>query len=417
MTRTLLVDLDNTLLRNENSVFIPALIEAFSNALSDLINPSELPDTFLEGTRAMIDNDQPDLLLLEVLVDVLARRTGIETSLLKDRIYKFYADDYRTLKKLTEPLTGARGMMQEAVRRGYRIAIATNPLYPLNAIEQRLEWAGFSSEWFKPDLVASFEHLHFTKPAPAFLAELLAHMGWPEGEVIAIGDDPHNDIRPAQVFGFPAFQIIPESPEWQTDPELPLGCGQPGDFFRWLDRIPPENLSPDFENPQAVEAILRATLAAMDTLLRSASQAVLSYRPASSEWNLTEIICHFRDVEREVQLPRIQQVLEESNPLIVGKSTDEWAEERQYCLQSPDAAFREFYDCRMETLSLLGSLSSDDWRRPARHTIFGPTSLLELTSFAAGHDRLHLNQAWRLKDKFMLSSKRSIDPAMDNDVN
>jgi FMN phosphatase YigB (HAD superfamily) len=395
MSRTLLLDLDNTLLRNENSVFIPALIEAFCESASDLIDPGEIPAVFLESTRAMILNTRPDKVLWEVMGEDLSRRSGVERARLEQRIYSFYDEIYRTLKGLTGPINGARELVREAISRGYRIAIATNPIYPLSAIRQRLEWADLSNDWFKPDMITSSERFHFTKPAPAFFSEVMAQMGWPEGEIIAIGDDLQNDIRPAREFGIPAYQAVQGTAEPNADPES-SGRGALSDFFDWLDSTPAEVLTPGFDSPEALAAILRATPAAFDTTLRTVSGPALDYRPADAEWNITEVICHLRDVEREVQLPRIKQVLEETNPLIVGKDTDEWANTRGYCFQDPRIAFREFYDSRMETLSWLGSIAPEDWQRPARHTIFGPTTLLELTSIAAEHDRLHVSQAWNL---------------------
>jgi hypothetical protein len=48
----------------------------------------------------------------------------------------------------------------------------------------------------------------------------------------------------------------------------------------------------------------------------------------------------------------------------------------------------------METLGILASLNPDDWERPAQHAIFGPTDFLEIASFIAEHDRLHIRQAY-----------------------
>jgi hypothetical protein len=36
-----------------------------------------------------------------------------------------------------------------------------------------------------------------------------------------------------------------------------------------------------------------------------------------------------------------------------------------------------------------------EWSRPARHAIFGPTTLQELAGFMAGHDRAHVQQVWK----------------------
>ena len=47
-------------------------------------------------------------------------------------------------------------------------------------------------------------------------------------------------------------------------------------------------------------------------------------RPIKNEWSITEIICHLRDVDREVNIQRIQTVLDGSNPFIPGAVTDPW---------------------------------------------------------------------------------------------
>jgi len=47
---------------------------------------------------------------------------------------------------------------------------------------------------------------------------------------------------------------------------------------------------------------------------------------------------------------------------------------------------------RLELLKLLEPARPQDWERRARHAIFGPTDLAELTRIIAGHDRLHVRQ-------------------------
>jgi hypothetical protein len=47
---------------------------------------------------------------------------------------------------------------------------------------------------------------------------------------------------------------------------------------------------------------------------------------------------------------------------------------------------------REQTIALLTGLTDAQWGRPARHSVFGPTTLLEMAAFTARHDRLHINQ-------------------------
>ena len=76
--------------------------------------------------------------------------------------------------------------------------------------------------------------------------------------------------------------------------------------------------------------------------------------------------------------------------------TDPWASERQYINQDGHSAFEEFIQARLELLELLSNLNQDDWIKPARHAIFGPTQLKELVDINASHDRMHIQQVYQV---------------------
>jgi hypothetical protein len=139
-------------------------------------------------------------------------------------------------------------------------------------------------------------------------------------------------------------------------------------------------------------AVLRSTPAVLDTLGRDLPSEAWTKRPEPGEWSLTEILCHLRDVEIEVNLPRVQLLLEQNNPFLPGKDTDPWAVQRHYVRQDGIQALHKFTTARLELLDLLEAVQPEDWNRPARHAIFGPTWLAELVRINAGHDRLHVRQ-------------------------
>jgi hypothetical protein len=122
-------------------------------------------------------------------------------------------------------------------------------------------------------------------------------------------------------------------------------------------------------------------------------------QPNAGEWSLTEILCHLRDVDQDVNLPRLIKVIESSNPFIPGEDTDPWAETRQYSLQNGRQALSLFTVTRMKMVDLLETLAPADWELPARHAIFGPTLLKELVKITAAHDRLHLQQIHSLRNR------------------
>jgi hypothetical protein len=97
-------------------------------------------------------------------------------------------------------------------------------------------------------------------------------------------------------------------------------------------------------------------------------------------------------VEQEVNLPRLRRLLNESNPFLSGEDTDPWAQKRGYRNQDGPLALSQFIAARMEFIALLESMPPDCWQAPARHAIFGPTTLKEIVSILASHDRLHIQQ-------------------------
>jgi len=103
-------------------------------------------------------------------------------------------------------------------------------------------------------------------------------------------------------------------------------------------------------------------------------------------------MCHLRDVEIEVYLPRVRMVISEINPFLPGVDTDPWAAERNYVSQDPKEALHSFVNARMELITMLKTLDPAGWDRQARHAILGPTTLRELVNILLSHDRLHIQQ-------------------------
>jgi FMN phosphatase YigB (HAD superfamily) len=391
LSLTLLLDLDNTLLANSMDSFLPSYLQALSRHLSAYAEPSQIVNALMAGTRKMVENLQPDCSLTEVFESAFYPLLGLHEPDLRPAIDDFYARVFPGLRQLTHPTPGGVALVEAAFERGYNVAIATNPLFPLTAIHQRLEWAGLPVEKYPFKLIASHESFHFSKPNPAFLAEMLARMGWPEGPVLMVGDDYKNDIQPARSLGLPTYWLA-ENAEIPGGAGPLWGSGPLADLMTWLDSHEPQDLEPDFSSPSAMLSVLRATPAALNSLCDELPGPAWTKRPHSGEWSPTEILCHLRDVETEVNLPRLRKVMAESNPFVPGMDTDRWADERQYIHQDGQRALHRFSVSRQQALHLLENLSLSGWDLPARHAIFGPTRLKEMVAISAGHDRLHLRQ-------------------------
>lgn len=146
-------------------------------------------------------------------------------------------------------------------------------------------------------------------------------------------------------------------------------------------------------------ADLLAQLAQFATDLQDALAAddlAWLWRPAPQEWSLTELVCHLRDVEREVHQPRFKLVLARERPFLPGVAPDQWAGPRQYQMENGRNAFHAFIEAREETCALLTNLDAAAWQRQGNHAFFGLTTLQELLNLVVKHDQAHWKQVQAL---------------------
>jgi hypothetical protein len=208
-----------------------------------------------------------------------------------------------------------------------------------------------------------------------------------------VGDNVDHDIAPAQKFGIGTFWITNGAQVIEDEFDDSSGYGNIEDLIPWIDATPEEILQPDFDRVEAKLAVLRATAAVLGAFSRNLETISWQEHPQPGEWSFTEIICHLRDVDSEVNIPRVKEVLTKHNPFLPGIDSDKWAEERLYYCQNGRQALHDFTRSRMQLLEILDGIKDEDWQRPARHAIFGPTNLKELVGIIVGHDRLHVRQA------------------------
>lgn len=386
---TLLFDLDGTLLDTNLDAFIPAYFQKLAARLSARVPPDTLIKYLMSGTRAMMSNEDPRLTLNQVFDKNFYPFLGVTREDMRDEIDSFYDNVFPSLSGITRPIRGVVETIEWAFTAGHRVVIATNPLFPRKAIEHRLRWAGLPPEKYPFRLISSYEQFHFLKPHPAYFAETLGRLGWPDGPVVMIGNDVEQDLVPAAALGLATYHALDTS---SRNGFAASGHGLIADLRPWLEATPPDSLAPAYTSPASILAQLRSTPAVLAGLLESAPPSAWTRRPADSEWSATEILCHMRDVEREVDQPRIDLILSQDEPFIPGQNPDTWAAERDYNAQNGREALRDFTAARLATLEKLAGLSPAQWSRKTRHAIFGPTSLQELLSFNAEHDRLHIQQ-------------------------
>lgn len=152
------------------------------------------------------------------------------------------------------------------------------------------------------------------------------------------------------------------------------------------------------QEPPPVETVINALQQFAVEIARLLSGRDTEWRRSreAREWSLTEVVCHLRDVEREVHQPRIRALLREEGAFLPGAVADEWVDERQYWRQDGAIALEDFIAAREDTVALIKALDEPLLQRQGQHAFFGPTTMHELLYLMMQHDEAHREQIAKL---------------------
>ena len=234
MIHAILFDLDDTLLDNGMEQFVPAYLAALSQYMADLFPAETFVRHLLRATEEMTINTDPHRTNMEVFDATFFPALGYTRAELEPRFEHFYAVHFPQLRRLTHPRPSARPVMDWVFAHGFQVAIATNPLFPRAAIEQRLEWAGVPASEFPYRLITSYENMHATKPHRAYYLEIARQLGQQPETCLVVGDDWAMDIRPAMASGMSAYWIAAPDQPSPAEEAPPTGQGSLADFAHWV---------------------------------------------------------------------------------------------------------------------------------------------------------------------------------------
>lgn len=228
---TVLLDLDDTLLGNPMSRFLPAYFAALEQRLSHFMVGRDLRQMMHASVQVLQANQNPQVSNIEAFMADFVRRVGVPAEDIQQALLLFYKEDYPHLRQYTARRPEAREVVQYLLNKGLKVVIATNPLFPATAIEQRLAWAGIDHLAYT--LVTTMENSHFSKPNPRYYQEILAKVDSLPEFTWMVGDDPKNDIIPAHQLGLKTWWVADAA---QNNPQ-PSYCTKKGtlaEFLTWL---------------------------------------------------------------------------------------------------------------------------------------------------------------------------------------
>lgn len=191
MIKTILFDLDGTLLSMDQDAFTKAYFKSLAEYLVPFgYEPKELIDEVCQGTYAMVKN-RGEKTNESVFWEVFTKKcvNAEQDKLLFD---KFYLTKFDELKKVCSFDKQAGKIIKLLKSKGFRLVLASNPVFPKVAQESRMRWAGLDVEDF--DYITCYENSSYCKPNPAYYTAIAQTLGVAPEECLMVGNDVDEDM-------------------------------------------------------------------------------------------------------------------------------------------------------------------------------------------------------------------------------
>lgn len=197
MIKAVLFDMDGTLLPMDVKNFEKLYFKTLAARVAPLgYQPQQLVEGIWRGTAAMIANDGSRL-NGEIFWSVFASIFGEKSLEHVENFDEYYRTDFVAAKAACGLNPKAAEIVKALKSRGLTVIVATNPLFPLVAQEQRLYWAGLAPS--DVDMITHYDNSHFCKPNLKYYEEILANLGLTGEECLMIGNDVNEDMIAAEL--------------------------------------------------------------------------------------------------------------------------------------------------------------------------------------------------------------------------
>lgn len=168
---TILFDLDGTLLPMDQEAFTTGYFKFLAKKLAPYgYEPKSLVDAIWAGTAAMVKNDG-SCTNEQAFWKKFAAIYGEEKCQSDQGLFEdFYANEFNAARDICGFNPASVETVHKLKECGYRVALATNPIFPHMATENRIRWAGLVPEDF--EIYTTYEASTFCKPNPAYYLEV-----------------------------------------------------------------------------------------------------------------------------------------------------------------------------------------------------------------------------------------------------
>jgi len=189
--KTILFDLDGTLLPMDMEKFTQIYFYEMGKCFAGQFDPKVLASNVWESTKVMVANTEKRT-NEAVFWEDFEKRLGDSSSVLKEQFMDYYNNGFKKVQASTTQSNAMIKAVKTLKEKGYEVVVATNPMFPRQAIHDRIKWAGFEPEEFA--YITSFEDNHYCKPQLHYYEELLEVLGRKPEECLMVGNNVQEDM-------------------------------------------------------------------------------------------------------------------------------------------------------------------------------------------------------------------------------
>lgn len=192
MITTILFDLDGTLLPMDQDLFVKSYFGDLAKKLAPYgYEAKQLISTIWAGVEAMVKNDG-SCTNEDAFWNQFGQIYGPEK--LKDKVVfeEFYRKEFQNSQKVCGFTPESKRLTDDLKAAGYRVFLATNPIFPAVATESRIRWAGLEPSDFEG--YTTYENSTSCKPNLTYYKNILQSMGGKAEECLMVGNDVAEDM-------------------------------------------------------------------------------------------------------------------------------------------------------------------------------------------------------------------------------
>ncbi len=195
--KTILFDLDGTLLPMDQDVFVKSYFSRLALRLEPHgYEKNGLINAIWAGTEAMVKNDGSKN-NEAAFWEFFASLYGEDSKKDEPKFDEFYRTDFQAIKGDCGFNEEASKLICKLKKQGFKLVLATNPIFPAVATQSRARWAGLDIDDF--ELYTTYENSSYCKPNPKYYKEICSKLDLDPNECLMVGNDVSEDMIAASL--------------------------------------------------------------------------------------------------------------------------------------------------------------------------------------------------------------------------